>query len=346
MTLGKVIRKYRKIQNLTQEEMAKRLGVTATAVNKWENEKSYPDITLLAPIARLLEVNLETLLSFQEDLTDHEINEIIYKLDQKFKTESYEEVFQWAKKILEQYPNCQQLMLDFAVIFDAQCMIQKVSRRAEYEEYCCSLYIRALDSGEESIRMRAADSLVGFYMRKKEYEKAEKYLEHFSAQNPEKKRKQAQIYTEMGKTEDAYKAYEELLFTDYQRISMELYGMYMIALKEGDKKKAQKLVDKQKELADCFEMGKYYEIANGLELATMEKDSEKIIDIMEAMISNAEHIGDFRKSQLYEHMNFKEIEGEFIEDLKENLRKCFGDEETYGFLKDNEKWKELVGKCC
>ena len=344
MTLGKVIRKYRKVRNLTQEEMAKRLGVTATAVNKWENEKSYPDITLLAPIARLLDINLETLLSFQEDLTDQEIHEIVYKADQKFKTESYEEVFQWAKKILEQYPNCQQLMLDLAVILDAQCMIQKVLKEAEYEEYCCSLYIRALDSSDESIRMRAADSLVGFYMRKKEYEKAEKYLEYFSPQNPEKKRKQAQIYAEMGKTEDAYKAYEELLLTDYQRISMELYGMYMIALKEEDKSKAQKLIEKQKELAYCFEMGKYYEISNGLEFATMEKDSEKVIQIMEEMLSSVDHIGDFRKSQLYEHMDFKEIDGEFIEDLKENLKKCFGDEETYGFLKNNKKWKQLVGK--
>lgn len=40
MSLGQVIRKHRKIRNLTQEEMAGRLGVTAPAVNKWENENS------------------------------------------------------------------------------------------------------------------------------------------------------------------------------------------------------------------------------------------------------------------------------------------------------------------
>lgn len=37
MQLGEVIRKYRKRKNMTQEEMAFRLGVTAPAVNKWEN---------------------------------------------------------------------------------------------------------------------------------------------------------------------------------------------------------------------------------------------------------------------------------------------------------------------
>ena len=31
------IKKYRKEQNMTQEEMASRLGVTTPAVNKWEN---------------------------------------------------------------------------------------------------------------------------------------------------------------------------------------------------------------------------------------------------------------------------------------------------------------------
>lgn len=41
MMLGKVIRKYRKERNFTQEEMAERLGVTASAVNKWEREVSH-----------------------------------------------------------------------------------------------------------------------------------------------------------------------------------------------------------------------------------------------------------------------------------------------------------------
>lgn len=51
MKTGEVIRKYRKQKELTQEEMAARLGVTAPAVNKWENGNSLPDIALLAPIA-------------------------------------------------------------------------------------------------------------------------------------------------------------------------------------------------------------------------------------------------------------------------------------------------------
>lgn len=341
MTLGKVIRKYRKISNLTQEEMAARLGVTAPAVNKWENVNSCPDIMLLAPIARLLGISLDTLLSFHEDLTADEINGIVREADLKLKKESYDEAFQWAKKILEQYPNCEELILNIAVIFDVQHIVQNVSKD-EYDDYLCSLYVRALNSKDETIRIRAADSLIGFYMRREQYDKAEKYLEYLSIQNPERKRKQAQIYAETGRIKEAYKTYEELLFSDYQRASMELHGMYMLALQDNDIKKAHKLVDKQKELAKCFEMGKYYEISNELELATLERDSDTVVAVMEEMLSYAEQIGAFRKMPLYEHMDFKEISDNFITELKGNLLKCFRDEETYGFLRNNEKWQRLV----
>ena len=77
MNIGTVIRKYRKEKQLTQEEVAGYLGVTAPAVNKWENGNSLPDISLLAPIARLLGISTDMLLSFREELTEEEMNEII-----------------------------------------------------------------------------------------------------------------------------------------------------------------------------------------------------------------------------------------------------------------------------
>ena len=93
MQIGKVIRTYRKKKGLTQEEMANRLGVTTPAVNKWENGVSYPDIMLLAPIARLLDISLDTLLSFREELTTEEIQSIVYEVDSMLKEKPYEEAF-------------------------------------------------------------------------------------------------------------------------------------------------------------------------------------------------------------------------------------------------------------
>ena len=105
MQIGEVIRKYRKKKDMTQEEMAVSLGVTTPAVNKWENGNSFPDIMLLAPIARLLDITIDELLSFRDKLTADEIGKIICKADSMLKEKTYEEAFKWAKKELEKDPN-------------------------------------------------------------------------------------------------------------------------------------------------------------------------------------------------------------------------------------------------
>ena len=100
MLVGDVIRKYRKQVGITQEEMARRLGVTTPAVNKWENNNTQPDIALLAPIARLLGITTDTLLSFRDSLSSEEIAAFVKKLDQDLETREYAEVFTEAKKTL------------------------------------------------------------------------------------------------------------------------------------------------------------------------------------------------------------------------------------------------------
>lgn len=59
---GKFIKKLRKDNNLTQDELAKKLGVTYQAVSKWENGKSIPDIAILKTISLLFNVNIDELL--------------------------------------------------------------------------------------------------------------------------------------------------------------------------------------------------------------------------------------------------------------------------------------------
>ena len=106
MNIGSVIKKYRKDIGLTQEEMANRLGVTAPAVNKWENGNSTPDIELLAPIARLLNISLDTLLSFHEKLTDVEIEDTIMQMDHMFSKEGYAKTPERPVSIRNKDRNC------------------------------------------------------------------------------------------------------------------------------------------------------------------------------------------------------------------------------------------------
>lgn len=322
--------------------MANRLGVTAPAVNKWENGNACPDIALLSPIARLLDITLDELLSFRERLTEEEIRNYINELDGMLKNGSFEEAFQWAKRTMEQYPNCLDLILYLAVILDANCFPRKVPDAPAYEEFIGQCYARALESSEEVVRTRAADSLFGFYCRKEEYEKAESYLSYFSKENPERKRKQAYIYSVTDRLPEAYKAYEEMLFTSYGILELVFHNLYMLALKENDLNRAKRMVERQQRLAGLFEMGKYNEVCGGLELALMEKDEEAVLEIAKNMLSGLEDIAGYKNSELYAHMTFKELREDFIAGLRKDLLKTFQDEEAFGFMKDEPRWQEFL----
>ena len=61
-TLGKRIAKNRKRKNMTQDQLAEQLGVTAQAVSKWENDQSCPDISTLPKLATIFGVTIDELL--------------------------------------------------------------------------------------------------------------------------------------------------------------------------------------------------------------------------------------------------------------------------------------------
>lgn len=62
MNLGKMILQLRRKQNITQDELAAELGVTAAAVSKWENGYTLPDILMLCALADYFQVTTDELL--------------------------------------------------------------------------------------------------------------------------------------------------------------------------------------------------------------------------------------------------------------------------------------------
>ena len=344
MQIGQVIRKYRKSKDMTQEEMANRLGVTAPAVNKWENGNSMPDITLLAPIARLLGISLDTLLTFQGDLTDNEVNELIRTLSNRLKAEEFDAVFQWARKQMEQYPNCDRLHLYMAVVLNAEC-IEKGIEDEQYEKYLLGVNERLLRSNEESVRAMAADTLYGFHIRKEQYDKAEEYLAYFSPQNPERKCKQGFLYFHAGRTEEAYRVYEELLFSEFNMLYITFHSMFAMRLKEQNFEKAEYLADRMTQLIRAFEMGQYHEAGIRLELVMAEKDVEGTLTCAGQMMASLGKIGSWRDAPLYEHLTFTEVQDGFSERMRKRLSEIFRDEEQFGYMAGNEEWESKTWRC-
>ncbi len=65
--IGSFIRDRRLQLEMTQQQLADRLGVTDKAVSKWERAVSYPDITLLRELAAALDVTVTELLAGERD---------------------------------------------------------------------------------------------------------------------------------------------------------------------------------------------------------------------------------------------------------------------------------------
>ncbi|EJQ10088.1 XRE family transcriptional regulator [Bacillus cereus] len=79
MSLGKQLKKLRESKGFSQEDVAKKIGITRQAVYKWENDKSCPDIENLILLSEMYNVTLDELIkgnqNFKEKIHIDEENE-------------------------------------------------------------------------------------------------------------------------------------------------------------------------------------------------------------------------------------------------------------------------------
>lgn len=83
--IGKFISKLRKEKNLTQEQFAEKLGVSSKSVSRWENGRNLPDLSLLIPISKELDITVNELLSgkiiekevYQKNLEENIIKSLV-----------------------------------------------------------------------------------------------------------------------------------------------------------------------------------------------------------------------------------------------------------------------------
>ena len=71
---GSLIASIRKEQNLTQQDLAAKLGVSSAAISKWERGIGFPDVSLIEPLARALDITITELFKGEriENTIDNE----------------------------------------------------------------------------------------------------------------------------------------------------------------------------------------------------------------------------------------------------------------------------------
>ena len=82
--IGKFICKCRKNKNMTQQDLAEKLGVSDRTIGNWENGRNMPDLALFKPLCDELDITLNDLMSgevvskkeYQEKLEENIVNTI------------------------------------------------------------------------------------------------------------------------------------------------------------------------------------------------------------------------------------------------------------------------------
>ena len=62
--IGENIKRLRTTKGLTQEQLSEAVGVTCAAVSKGERGDTFPDITMLFPLAHFFGVSLDELMGY------------------------------------------------------------------------------------------------------------------------------------------------------------------------------------------------------------------------------------------------------------------------------------------
>jgi len=70
ITIGSYIAQKRRSQNLTQEQLAEKLGVSNKTISKWENGKCMPDYSIIQKLCDALHVTLPELMDGEDAVED------------------------------------------------------------------------------------------------------------------------------------------------------------------------------------------------------------------------------------------------------------------------------------
>lgn len=344
MRINQVIKEKRNAQGLTQEQVAMYLGVSTPAVNKWEKGICYPDITILPALARLLRVDLNTLLSFKEDLSEQEISIFINELVETASNEGFDLAFEKAIDKIYEYPNCDKLILTIATVLQGSMYMFGVENRENYEKQIEEFYVKVTKSDDIEIRNQAVSMLINIYLGRKEYEKAQECIDKLPDITYDKKQLQGNIYSKSGEFQKAAELFEHKLLSATTDIFTSLISMMEIALKEGRNEDAKYFAEISEKTTKLYDLWEYNSHIGYFELYKSEKDAENFVPVLKKMLDSMGKKWEPSKAKLYKHIKPKKNEDGFNEQLLSNFINMLKNDksEELDFLKDNEEFQKLI----
>lgn len=308
MEIGSNIYKLRKQQKMTQEQLANGVGVSAPAVSKWECGLTMPDITLLAPLARILHTTIDDLLSFQEVLSNKEVNKMYEQIRDVCKKEGFRRGMDYAGALLKEYPGTDYLKLRIAAGTGMLSFsIDEDYKEEEFEELQKQneiLWLELINSENVEYSLAAIVSLAGYYMADKKFEEAEVLLQKLPRQICSANRLYPNFYLLKEEYDKALEVSENNLLHDLQNILIDIHSLHTIKIKQGDYKCAFKCAEDYETIIKTFGFGMSFPSELWLETYIKIEEFEKAEEYFRSYVDEIIHM-----SGIGDTFYFKEIDG-------------------------------------
>lgn len=110
LNIGTNIKRLRLERGMTQEQLADLLTVSTAAVSKWEAKNTYPDITMLFPIAEIFGVSIDDLLGYDEAKAQKEVAKILAEYRELNLAGNFKEASRLIASARKKYPHNYHIM--------------------------------------------------------------------------------------------------------------------------------------------------------------------------------------------------------------------------------------------
>lgn len=117
LQMGTMIASKRKEKGITQDQLAAYMGVSKTAVSKWETNQSYPDVTFLPILASYFNISVDMLIGYEPQMSAEDIALYYKKMCTAFVERSFDEVMEELAQQAKKYHSCYKLLLYIALLY-------------------------------------------------------------------------------------------------------------------------------------------------------------------------------------------------------------------------------------
>lgn len=182
MSIGTTIKKLRRERDMTQEQLAEYLGISACAISQWECDRTAPDISQIPLLVRIFGVTSDELLGISDLNKEAEIKRLWDEINELIRVGKHRAGFELAAKAHKMYPDSYDLMYAYAskfiYVYNDKSFPEDEKKKLLAE---CIKLLESIMAGctDEDLRLNAMANIIWMYRESGQLEKAKETASKF-----------------------------------------------------------------------------------------------------------------------------------------------------------------------